>query len=169
MRAATLNKLFPRASKTTPSTVVSSPRDKRNLLEPIRQSSSGHNKQNDSRGNPLEESKEAPSDSVEKKEVDQAVEKKKFLDFGFEKPQLRPTSPNTPHLGHIKMKNVVKKFAFATRVGFDKNAENKVNEDAFILAPNIQERQSMHMFGICDGHGPKGRDAANFVKYAMHL
>ena len=27
----------------------------------------------------------------------------------------------------------------------------------------------MHMFGICDGHGPSGRDAANFVKYAMHL
>ena len=27
----------------------------------------------------------------------------------------------------------------------------------------------MHMFGICDGHGPDGRDAASFVKYAMHL
>ena len=27
----------------------------------------------------------------------------------------------------------------------------------------------MHMFGICDGHGTNGRDAANFVKYAMHL
>ena len=27
----------------------------------------------------------------------------------------------------------------------------------------------MHMFGICDGHGEHGRDAANFVKYAMHL
>ena len=27
----------------------------------------------------------------------------------------------------------------------------------------------MHMFGICDGHGTNGRDAASFVKYAMHL
>lgn len=27
----------------------------------------------------------------------------------------------------------------------------------------------MHMFGICDGHGTYGRDAANFVKYALHL
>ena len=27
----------------------------------------------------------------------------------------------------------------------------------------------MHMFGICDGHGPFGREASNFVKYAMNL
>ena len=50
---------------------------------------------------------------------------------------MRPTSPNTPHLGHIKLKNVVKKFAFATRVGFQAGQVEKVNEDAFILAPNI--------------------------------
>ena len=60
-----------------------------------------------------------------------------MVDLGFDKPQLRPTSPNTAHLTHIKPKNVVKKFAFATRVGFDKTNEAKVNEDAFILAPNI--------------------------------
>lgn len=70
---------------------------------------------------------------------------------------------------HIKQKNVVKKFAFATRVGFEPGNPDKVNQDAFILAPNVQERQSMHMFGICDGHGEQGRDAANFVKYALHL
>ena len=27
----------------------------------------------------------------------------------------------------------------------------------------------MHMFGICDGHGPNGREASNFVKYALHV
>ncbi len=27
----------------------------------------------------------------------------------------------------------------------------------------------MHMFGICDGHGPHGRDAANFIKYSLHM
>ena len=60
-------------------------------------------------------------------------------DLGFERPKLRATSPNTSHLTHIKPKNVVKKFAFATRIGFEPDlAEGeKVNEDAFILAPNI--------------------------------
>lgn len=64
---------------------------------------------------------------------------------------------------------MVKKFAFATRVGFEPGNPDKVNQDAFILAPNIQERQSMHMFGICDGHGAHGREAANFVKFTLHM
>ena len=61
-------------------------------------------------------------------------------ELGFVRPKLRPTSPNTPHLTHIKQKNVVKKFAFATRVGFEPGNSEKVNQDAFILAPNVQER-----------------------------
>jgi len=91
------------------------------------------------------------------------------VDLGFERPVQRPTSPNTAHLTHIKQKNVVKKFAFATRVGFESGNPEKVNQDAFILAPNLQERQATHMFGICDGHGPNGREAANFTKYALHM
>ena len=83
--------------------------------------------------------------------------------------KLRPTSPNTPHITNIKAKNVVKKFAFATRVGFEPNNPEKTNQDAFILAPNMQDRQSMHMFGICDGHGSNGREASNFVKFALHM
>ena len=61
----------------------------------------------------------------------------KKADLGFERPYQRPTSPNTPHLTHIKPKNVVKKFAFATRVGFEPGNPDKQNSDAFILAPNI--------------------------------
>jgi len=48
-------------------------------------------------------------------------------ELGFIRPKLRPTSPNTPHLTHIKQKNVVKKFAFATRVGFEPGNPDKVN------------------------------------------
>ena len=48
-------------------------------------------------------------------------------EFGFVRPKIRPTSPNTPHLTHIKQKNVVKKFAFATRVGFEPGNVDKVN------------------------------------------
>ena len=48
-------------------------------------------------------------------------------DFGYIRPKLRPTSANTPHLTHIKQKNVVKKFAFATRVGFEPGNPDKTN------------------------------------------
>ena len=50
-------------------------------------------------------------------------------------------------------KNCVRKFAFATRVGFHPHNPGKVNQDAYILAPNIQSLPAFHVFGICDGHG----------------
>ena len=36
-------------------------------------------------------------------------------------------------------KNVVTKYAFATRVGYVPNNPAKVNQDSFILCPNITE------------------------------
>jgi hypothetical protein len=64
-------------------------------------------------------------------------------------------------------KNCVRKFAFATRVGYHPNNPNKVNQDAYILAPNIQSLPSFHLFGICDGHGQFGREVSHFVKVAL--
>ena len=64
------------------------------------------------------------------------------------KPEITVTSPNP-----IKPKNIVKKFAFATRVGFRPFQPNKENQDAFVLGPNVQERSALHLFGVCDGHG----------------
>jgi serine/threonine protein phosphatase PrpC len=49
--------------------------------------------------------------------------------------------------------NVVTKFAFATRVGYIPGNPYKVNQDAFILAPNILKHPATHYFGVCDGHG----------------
>ena len=65
-------------------------------------------------------------------------------------------------------KNVVKKFAFATRVGHDPKQPDRSNEDSFILSPNLQDRQALHLFGVCDGHGPHAKDASNFVKFELN-
>ena len=61
-------------------------------------------------------------------------------------------------------KNCVRKFAFATRVGFHPNNPNKQNQDAYILNPNLAGLPSVHLFGICDGHGQYGREVSEFVK-----
>ncbi len=50
-------------------------------------------------------------------------------------------------------RNVITKYAFATRVGFIPNNPNKVNQDAFILSPNLNGCNFRHYFGVCDGHG----------------
>jgi hypothetical protein len=44
--------------------------------------------------------------------------------------------------------NIVTKFAFATRVGQSPSNPYKVNQDSFILAPNMVNIQSMHFFGV---------------------
>ena len=50
-------------------------------------------------------------------------------------------------------RNVITKYAFATRVGFIPNNPNKVNQDSFILSPNLNGCNFRHYFGVCDGHG----------------
>ena len=72
-------------------------------------------------------------------------------------------------------KNVVTKYAFATRVGYTPSNPAKVNQDSFILCPNIAQvsvpiegsKQSIyqqHMFCVCDGHGHQGREVSQFIK-----
>lgn len=64
-------------------------------------------------------------------------------------------------------KNCVRKFAFATRVGYHPHNPNKVNQDQYILAPNVGGYPSLHIFGICDGHGQFGREVSSFVKVSL--
>jgi serine/threonine protein phosphatase PrpC len=61
-------------------------------------------------------------------------------------------------------KNVVTKFAFATRGGFQPQNPRKVNQDAFLLAPNMLHHNALHLFGICDGHGQYGHLVSAFIK-----
>lgn len=44
-----------------------------------------------------------------------------------------------------------------------------MNQDSFILAPNVKGRPALHVFGVCDGHGKGGREASNFVKFALPI
>ena len=54
-------------------------------------------------------------------------------------------------------------------MGFQPGNSNKVNQDSFILAPNIKSKPALHVFGVCDGHGSNGREASNFVKFALPI
>ena len=64
-------------------------------------------------------------------------------------------------------RNVVTKYAFATRVGFIPNNPDKVNQDSFILHPNVNKSPYCHLFGVCDGHGGNGREASDFIKHRL--
>ena len=63
--------------------------------------------------------------------------------------------------------NIVTKFAFATRVGYIPNNPYKVNQDAYILAPNIMKLPAFHYFGVCDGHGQNGKEVSGYVKQRL--
>ena len=64
-------------------------------------------------------------------------------------------------------RNVVTKYAFATRVGFVPNNPYKVNQDSFVLKPNFNKSPYCHFFGVLDGHGVAGRDASDFIKQVL--
>ena len=64
-------------------------------------------------------------------------------------------------------RNVITKYAFATRVGFIPNSSSKVNQDNYILSPCIQGstvNNFRHFFGVCDGHGQNGHKVSQFIK-----
>lgn len=63
--------------------------------------------------------------------------------------------------------NVVTKFAFATRVGYIPNNPYKVNQDAYILSPNLMKLPAFHYFGVCDGHGQNGKEVSGYVKQRL--
>jgi len=62
---------------------------------------------------------------------------------------------------------VITKYAFATRVGFIPNNPNKVNQDSFILSPNLGGCNFRHYFGVCDGHGQNGKEASHYIKVRL--
>lgn len=66
-------------------------------------------------------------------------------------------------------KNVVTKYAFATRVGYIPMNPSKVNQDTYILGPCIEgpENNSKHMFGVNDGHGQFGHHVSGYIKECL--
>ena len=69
----------------------------------------------------------------------------------------------------MKERNVVKKFAFASRAGFYPENPKKNNQDNFILAPNIGNKSAIHLFGVADGHGQFGHEVSKFVKIMLPI
>ena len=137
VRAATQNKLFNKGggvSKTVPGTQNSSPKNniinslhEDNVIKTARARGVANNN-DDSNKVPLNlKSVENQNKPLSRKELFKVEENKSDQELGFTMPKLKPTSPNTSHLTHIKQKNVVKKFAFATRVGFEPDNPDKVN------------------------------------------
>lgn len=84
------------------------------------------------------------------------------------------SAPSTPtktytqyHQPQLIERNVITKYAFATRVGYIPNNPNKVNQDSFILNPTLSGCSYRHYFGVCDGHGQNGREASTFIKQRL--
>ena len=108
------------------------------------------------------------------------IQYKKLTDFKLPNPKVMESfKDNTPQNNKSMIKeqpqvqlveepkdetNVVTKFAFATRVGFIPNNPMKVNQDNFILHPNIQGSQGCHFFSVCDGHGQNGKEVSTYIK-----
>lgn len=56
------------------------------------------------------------------------------------------------------------RFSYRTKKGSIPSNPNKVNQDSFIINPNIQNKTYQHFFAICDGHGPLGHHVSDFIK-----
>ena len=63
--------------------------------------------------------------------------------------------------------NCITKFAYATSAGYNPNNLRKVNQDSYILLPNIMGKLGMHFFGVCDGHGSVGPHVSQYIKQEM--
>jgi len=56
------------------------------------------------------------------------------------------------------------RFSYRTRKGYIPNNSGKVNQDSFIINPNINSKTWQHFFAVCDGHGPFGHHVSSFIK-----
>ena len=70
----------------------------------------------------------------------------------------------TEKLNTARKQILLNKFAFATRTGFYPGDPHKVNQDSIILTPNILNLDSMHFFGVCDGHGENGKKVSTMIQ-----
>lgn len=55
------------------------------------------------------------------------------------------------------------RYSYRSKKGFIPNIQ-KVNQDAYIVLPNIGKKSWQHFFGICDGHGNYGHNVSGFIK-----
>ena len=56
------------------------------------------------------------------------------------------------------------RFSYRTKKGSVPSNPDKVNQDSYILTPNISGKTWQHFFGVCDGHGPLGHHVSGYIK-----
>lgn len=56
------------------------------------------------------------------------------------------------------------RFSYRTKKGYIPSNPSKVNQDSFLINPNINNKTWQHLFGICDGHGPLGHHVSGYIK-----
>lgn len=59
------------------------------------------------------------------------------------------------------------RFSYRTKKGSVPSNPGKVNQDAYILTPNINNKTWQHFFSICDGHGPLGHFVSGYIKNTL--
>ena len=60
--------------------------------------------------------------------------------------------------------NAITKFAFATSCGYQPGNPYKVNQDSYILVPNMLNTAGFHLFAVNDGHGLFGHKASQDIR-----
>ena len=58
----------------------------------------------------------------------------------------------------------IMRFSYRTKKGYIPTNSGKVNQDTFIITPNINGKTWQHFFAVCDGHGPLGHHVSGFIK-----
>jgi hypothetical protein len=61
----------------------------------------------------------------------------------------------------------VMRFSYRTKKGYIPSNSGKVNQDSFIISPNINSKTWQHFFSVCDGHGPLGHQVSGFIKNTL--
>jgi len=59
------------------------------------------------------------------------------------------------------------RFSYRTKKGYIPTNSGKVNQDSFIINPNINSKTWQHFFSVCDGHGPLGHQVSGFIKNVL--
>ena len=58
----------------------------------------------------------------------------------------------------------IMRFSYRTKKGYIPTNSGKVNQDSFIICPNIGGKTWQHFFSVCDGHGPLGHHVSSYIK-----
>lgn len=59
------------------------------------------------------------------------------------------------------------RFSYRTKKGYIPTNSGKVNQDNYIVNPNLNNHTWQHFFAVCDGHGPLGHHVSSYIKNTL--